>query len=83
MSSTPHPSTAPTEWRTTLDLALLVSTIAVTFALALRWFAGIGEAPIVLATLAVASFIGWRQPAARVAPVETDQLEPSGPQPAC
>lgn len=78
MSSTPHrSSTAPTEWRTTFDLALLVSTVAVALAIGLST-AGVGEAPIVLLTLTVASVVGWRQPSARISLAPVMQLESTG-----
>jgi len=84
MSSTPHrTSTAPNEWRTTVELALLVSTVAATLAFALSWFARVDEAPIVLLTVVAASVIGWRQPAARVDPARIESLEASGQRPAC
>jgi hypothetical protein len=79
MTSTPTPRTAPIPWRTTFELALLVSTVAVTCALALSWFIGVPEAPIVIATMIAASVVGWRQPAARLHPVRVRELESSGP----
>jgi hypothetical protein len=59
-------ATAPNEWRTTVSIATLVSTVAATVALSLHWFLGVDEGPIVLATLAAASVVGWRQPTARL-----------------
>ncbi|MGE0510616.1 MAG: hypothetical protein AB7Q42_16975 [Acidimicrobiia bacterium] len=78
MTSTPTSSTAPA-WRTTFELALLVSTVAVAVALALSWFIGVNEAPIVFGTVVAASIIGWRQPAARLHPARVRHLESSGP----
>ena len=78
-STPPSHSSAPTVWRTILELALLVSTGAATLAFALSTFAGVGEAPIVIATVVAASVIGWRQPAARLHPARVRPLEPSGP----
>ena len=77
-STPPSHSSAATVWRTIFELALLVSTGAATLAFALSKFAGVGEAPIVIATLIAASVIGWRQPAARLHPARVP-LEPSGP----
>ncbi len=56
-------------WRAPVELALAVSVMALAAALALRWFVGLGEGPIVIGTIVIASIIGWRQPEARVRPV--------------
>ncbi|MGD9703301.1 MAG: hypothetical protein AB7J47_02425 [Acidimicrobiia bacterium] len=50
-----------------------------TVALALSWFIGVNEAPIVFGTVVAASIIGWRQPAARLHPARVRHLESSGP----
>jgi uncharacterized membrane protein YczE len=78
MTRTPTSSTAPA-WRTTFDIALLVSTAAATLAVALSWYFGVNEAPIVLGTVIAASIIGWRQPAARLHPARVRPFESSGP----
>jgi hypothetical protein len=78
MTRTPPSSTAPA-WRTTFDLALIVSTAAATLAVALSWFFGVTEAPIVVGTVIAASVVGWRQPAARLHATRARTLESSGP----
>lgn len=62
--------------RATIELATLVSAAAVVLAYAVHRFAGLGEAPIVLGTLLLASIIGWNQPAVRRAPPRRGRLVP-------
>ena len=52
-----------------IELAVVVSLVAVALAVALSSFAGGAQAPIVIGTIIVASIIGWSQPAARLRPV--------------
>ena len=78
MTRTPTSSTAPA-WRTTFDLALLVSTAAATIAVVLSWYFGVNEAPIVLGTVIAASIFGWRQPAARLHQARVRPFGSSGP----
>lgn len=78
MTRTPTSSTAPA-WRTTFDIALLVSTAAATLAVALSWFFGLTESQIVVGTVIAASIIGWRQPAARLHHARVRPFESSGP----
>jgi len=58
--------------RSTIELAVVASLLAVTVAYTLSRFAGVGEMPIVLGTLLVASILGWTQPALRAAPRRTE-----------
>ena len=78
MTRTTTSSTAPA-WRTTFDLALLVSTAAATLAVALSWFFGVTEAQIVVGTVIAASIFGWRQPAARLHHARVRPFGSSGP----
>lgn len=67
MNVMPTPK-SPNTWRAPLELAVVVSTVAVTLALSLSWFVGISESWLVVGTLIGASIIGWRQPEARLRP---------------
>ncbi len=49
-----------------IELAAVVSTFAVVAAITLSWFAGLGESWIVYATIAAATYVGFRQPEAQV-----------------
>jgi hypothetical protein len=62
--------------RATYELAGLTSVLAVALTYTLHRFAGIGEMPLVLGTLVIASIIGWTQPALRAAPRRTGRLTP-------
>lgn len=68
------PSTSAS--RASTELATLVSAVAVALAYALHRFAGVGEAPIVLGTLLLASIVGWNQPAVRRAQPRRGRLVP-------
>ena len=52
-----------------IELAVVVSLLAVALAVALSSFAGVAQAPIVIGTIIAASVVGWSQPAARLRPV--------------
>jgi len=69
-----HPHPRPL--RATIDLAILASGVAVVLAYVLNRFVGVGEAPIVLGTLAMASVVGWTQPAVRSRPRPCGRLTP-------
>ena len=73
---TPHRATEPRRAiaRSTVELGIVASVLAVTLAYALHRFAGVGELPIVLGTLVAASVIGWTQPALRAAPRRAERL---------
>ena len=64
--------TPTTRRRATYELAGVASVVAVTFAYALHRFIGLGEMPIVLGTLVLASILGWSQPVVRAAPRRAD-----------
>ncbi len=51
-----------------IELAVVVSLLAVALAVALSSFAGVATAPIVIGTIVAASVVGWSQPAARLHP---------------
>lgn len=65
---------SPNPWRAPLELAVVVSTVAVAFAIALSWFAGVQDSWIVVGTIVVASVIGWRQPEARLRPARVSTI---------
>jgi hypothetical protein len=71
-----RPPRPPLIARSAIELAAVCSTIAVLVAYALHEFAGVGEAPIVIGVLVVASIVGWTQPAVRNAPRPTGRLAP-------
>ena len=57
--------------RSAIELAAVLSVLLGTLAYALHRFVGVGEMPIVLGALLVASIVGWHQPALRAAPRRT------------
>ncbi len=67
MNVMPTPKT-PNNWRAPLEMAVVVSTVAVALALTLSWFVGVNDSWIVVGTIVAASVIGWRQPEARLRP---------------
>lgn len=60
--------------RSTFEIAALTSVLLATLAYALHRFAGVGETPIVLGAIVVASIVGWNQPALRAAPRRAGRL---------
>jgi len=61
-------STHRGSWKGPIELAVVVSTLCLTIALALSWFVGVSEQWLMLGTIVAASVIGWTQPAARLRP---------------
>ena len=61
-----------------VELAIVVSLIAVAVAVALSSFVGIAQAPIVIGTIVAASAIGWAQPAARLRPASVRSPQRAG-----
>ena len=57
--------------RSTVELAVVLSLSFVTAALALSWFLHVPAQALVIGTIVLATAVGFRQPAARLAPVRT------------
>lgn len=55
--------------RSTVELAVVLSLSFVTVALALTWFLHVPAQALVIGAIVLASLAGFRQPAARLAPV--------------